>query len=149
VFIDQHGQLGVRPSSARFKRDIHDMGNASDGLMKLRPVSFRYKQDADGTLQYGLIAEDVARVYPDLVTYGNDGKLEGVRYDLLPAMLLNEVQKLARENRRKDAQIAAQQRQLDTLEAREARIDALVVRINALERRVRLSRPEHLASAMR
>jgi hypothetical protein len=67
VTVDGNRQLGVLPSSARYKRDIHDMGGASAGLMKLRPVSFRYKDDPSGTLQYGLVAEEVARVYPELV----------------------------------------------------------------------------------
>ena len=70
VTVDGNGQLGVLPSSARYKRDIRDMGGASAGLMKLRPVSFRYKNDPSDTLQYRLVAEEVARVYPELVTRG-------------------------------------------------------------------------------
>lgn len=148
VLVNVHGRLGIQASSVRYKRDIRNMGSASDSLLKLRPVIFRYKQDPKRTLQYGLIAEEVEQVYPELVTHDDGGSVMGVRYDMLPALLLNEMQKLVRESRRKDAKIAAQQRQLDTLEAREARIDALVGRINAPERRVRLSRSEHLASAM-
>jgi Chaperone of endosialidase len=129
VLIDGNGQLGVQVSSARYKRDIRDMGSSSAKLMRLRPVSFRYKQDPDGSVQYGLIAEEVAPVYPELVTRGADGKVQGVRYDLLPAMLLNEVQKQARDNRRKDAQI-----------------EALTERLNALEHEVRASRPERVAA---
>ena len=92
-------------------------------------------------------------MYPELVTHGDDGKVEGVRYELLPAMLLNEVQKQARE---KDAQIAAlrrqvasQEKQIDALKKKDAQIDALAERMNALERQARLERPEHLVSAMR
>ncbi|HVA67904.1 MAG TPA: tail fiber domain-containing protein, partial [Candidatus Binataceae bacterium] len=85
-------------SSARYKRDIHDMGQSSDNLMKLRPVTFRYKADPAGTLQYGLVAEEVAKLYPELVTRGIDGRVQSVRYTVLTAMLLNELQKQAREN---------------------------------------------------
>jgi hypothetical protein len=174
VMIDSGGHLGTKGkgkvSSARYKRDIRDMGDASDGLLKLRPVSFRYKQDPTGALEYGLIAEEVERVYPELVTYGDDGKIEGVLYESLPALLLNEVQKVARENKRqadqtrtitaqverKDAriasmqnQIASQQGQIEALKKKDTQIDALAERMNALERQARLARPEHLASAMR
>jgi hypothetical protein len=97
VAVSSSGQLGVASSSARFKRDIHDMGKASSGLMKLRPVTFRYKSDPQGVIQYGLVAEEVERVYPELVAYGADGKVETVRYSVLTSRLLNELQKQARE----------------------------------------------------
>jgi len=98
VMVSNTGQLGVVLSSARYKRDIHDMGQSSDNLMKLRPVTFRYKADPAGTLQYGLVAEEVAKLYPELVTRGIDGRVQSVRYTVLTAMLLNELQKQAREN---------------------------------------------------
>jgi Chaperone of endosialidase len=122
VLVNANGRLGIEVSSARFKRDIRDMGAKSDRLMKLRPVTFRYKDDSAGTLQYGLIAEEVARVYPELVIYGADGKAQSVAYHLLPAMLLNEMQKQIRENQRKLAQIAALQQRLV---AQEKQISAL------------------------
>jgi hypothetical protein len=85
--------------------------------MKLRPVSFRYKNDPSGTLQYGLVAEEVARVYPELVVYGTDGKVMSVRYLELTALLVSELQKQAKETRQqletKDRQLAAQQREID------------------------------------
>jgi hypothetical protein len=89
------GRLGVATSSARFKDAIQDMGAASHGLMRLRPVTFRYKPELDptGLEQYGLVAEEVAEVYPNLVTCDKDGRPETVRYQLLAPMLLNEVQK--------------------------------------------------------
>jgi hypothetical protein len=86
VVVNGNGRLGIQASSARFKRDIHDMGEASERLMKLRPVTFRYKEDPAGTVQYGLVAEEVAQVYPELVSYGEDGKPLSVSYHLLPAM---------------------------------------------------------------
>ena len=101
-------QLGILPSSARYKRDIREMGNASDKLMKLRPVTFRYKADATGTEQYGLIAEEVEKVYPELVVHGAGGKAQTVAYHVLPAMLLNELQKQAAAARTQ-AQIVKQQ----------------------------------------
>ncbi len=89
------GQLGVLLSSERFKQDIHDMDSASDALMQLRPVTFRYKpgQGQNDALQYGLIAEEVAKVFPGLVVYDQNGQVETVQYHQLPALLLNEVQK--------------------------------------------------------
>jgi hypothetical protein len=154
VVVNIYGRLGIQASSARFKRDIRDMGDASGRLMKLRPVTFRYKEDPAGTPQYGLIAEEVARVYPELVSYGADGKVETVAYHLLPAMLLNEMQKQIRENQRKDARIAAlqqqlvaQQRQIGALQKETARIDTLTARLGALEQQARTARPERLAAA--
>ena len=95
VMIDSAGQLGTVSSSRRFKRDIEDMGDASRALTKLRPVTFRYRASHDPTdsPQYGLIAEEVAEVFPDLVVYDKDGQPETVRYHVLVPMLLNEVQK--------------------------------------------------------
>jgi hypothetical protein len=91
VVINSDGQLGTLPSSARYKHDIEDMRESSQGLYQLRPVTFRYKQDTPGQRQYGLIAEEVVKVYPELVTKGADGKVESVQYHELIPMLLNEV----------------------------------------------------------
>jgi hypothetical protein len=99
VFVTATGKLGTVTSSRRVKEDIREIGEESDRLMKLRPVAFRYKPEIDptGLTQYGLIAEDVAEVYPDLVVYDSDGKPETVLYHLVNALLLNEVQKQHRE----------------------------------------------------
>ena len=99
VYIDSTGKLGTLSSSLRFKDDVRDMADTSRGLLQLRPVTFRYKQPtAEGNkpLEYGLIAEEVAKVYPDLVLYGANGKIETVQYHKLTPMLLNEVQRLTR-----------------------------------------------------
>ena len=96
VVIDATGQLGTIKSSIRYKEDVHPMGDASSPLLKLRPVTFRYKQaDADGTkpIQFGLIAEEVAQAMPELVVPNEDGSPETVAYHLLPSLLLNEYQK--------------------------------------------------------
>jgi hypothetical protein len=113
VLIDGNGQLGTVNSSRRYKEDIKDMGDASSGLMRLRPVTFRYQKPfADGSkpVQYGLIAEEVAEVYPDLVAHSVDGQIETVKYQVLDSMLLNEVQRLNKENQ-------ALQERLSRLEA--------------------------------
>jgi hypothetical protein len=117
VLIDSNGQLGTVSSSRRFKEDIRDMGDASRGLLRLRPVTFRYRQAfADGSkpIQYGLIAEEVAEIYPDLVAHSADGQIETVKYQLLDVMLLNEVQ-------RQQAEIRALEDRLAKLEASQAR----------------------------
>jgi trimeric autotransporter adhesin len=105
VVVSSAGQLGIAPSSARYKRDIHDMGTASAGLLKLRPVTFRYRQDPKGERQYGLIAEEVEHLYPELVSYDTDGKAQTVRYLELIPLLVNELQKQVEQNRRQSEQI--------------------------------------------
>ena len=100
VLIDSQGQLETASSSRRFKDDIADMGGLAEGLQRLRPVQFRYRQPfADGStpVQYGLIAEEVAEVYPELVARSADGSIETVKYHVLPTLLLAEVQRLERE----------------------------------------------------
>lgn len=119
VVIDSNGQLGTVSSSRRFKEDIEDMGAASVDLMRLRPVTYRYKQPfADGSkpLQYGLIAEEVADVYPDLVAHSANGQIETVKYQVLDSMLLNELQKQAEKNRQHAEKIKSLEGRLAELE---------------------------------
>jgi hypothetical protein len=98
VMIDTTtGQLGLVTSSARYKRDIETMANRSDGLLKLRPVTFSYKDDTSTAPHYGLIAEEVATVYPELVTRTASGEVQTVKYHELIPMLLNELQRQQRE----------------------------------------------------
>ena len=120
VEVNSLGQLGTTISSRRVKDDIRDMEGASAGLGKLRPVTFRYKAEpATGPrpIEYGLIAEEVAEIYPELVVRDKDGQPAGVRYHVLPAMLLNELQRQQRV-------IEAQTRLLDELTARLSRLEA-------------------------
>jgi hypothetical protein len=90
VAVDASGKLGITVSSRRFKHDIKPMDNASEAILALKPVTFRYKSDAKGTPQFGLIAEEVAQVNPDLVVHDKDGEILSVHYDQINAMLLNE-----------------------------------------------------------
>lgn len=95
VYIDSNGQLGTLTSSVRYKEDVADMAGASSLLMKLRPVTFHYKapyDDGSHLLQYGLIAEEVAKVDPELVQFDGKGQAQTVRYHVVSMMLLNEVQ---------------------------------------------------------
>ena len=127
VYIQPGGRLGTNPSSRRYKKGIANMDAASNALMKLRPVTFHYKSDpnpSDSTLQYGLIAEEVAEVYPGLVVHSADGQIETVAYQHLPPMLLNEFQKQQRtiaaqaaELRSQAAELAQQREKMTTLES--------------------------------
>jgi HJR/Mrr/RecB family endonuclease len=103
VVVSDGGQLGTVASSKRFKKDIATMDKASEAIMSLRPVTFHYKTDAKDTPQFGLIAEEVAKVNPALVLPDKEGKPYTVRYDAVNAMLLNEFLK---EHRKVEAQEA-------------------------------------------
>ena len=120
--VDANGMLGTTgcsstPSSRRFKKQINDMGDSSSKLFQLRPVTFLYKPEYDDgshTLQYGLIAEEVAKLYPEMVGYDKDGQPSSVKYQTLAPMLLNEaqkqnarVEKLEEENRKLEDRLAA------------------------------------------
>jgi uncharacterized coiled-coil protein SlyX len=104
VVVSDTGQLGTIASSERFKKDITTMEKASEAILSLRPVTFHYKTDTKGTPQFGLIAEEVAKVTPALVLPDNEGKPYTVRYDAVNAMLLNEFlkehTKVEEQNRR-------------------------------------------------
>ena len=104
-------------SSARFKDDIKPMDNASETILALKPVSFRYKKelDPDKIPQFGLIAEEVERVNPDLVVRDEDGKVNTVRYEAVNAMLLNEFLKEHRKVEEQGATIAQLKEQIEML----------------------------------
>jgi hypothetical protein len=119
VLIDSNGQLGTTSSSRRFKEDIGPMGEVSQALLDLRPVTFRFKEPyADGgkPLQFGLIAEEVAEVFPELVVYDEEGRPETVKYHLLSTLLLNELQKLSHQAQKQHRTIAVLSRRLEQLE---------------------------------
>jgi hypothetical protein len=121
VIVSADGQLGTVASSERFKKDIATMENASEAILSLRPVTFHYKTDTTGTPQFGLIAEEVAKVNPALVLSDKEGKPYTVRYDAVNAMLLNEFLKEHSkiENLKNDFQatVAQQQKEIEALTA--------------------------------
>ena len=119
VFINQNNKLGTATSSARFKRDIHGMGKASEALFALKPVAFRYKKEIDpaGTPQLGLVAEDVEKVNPDLVVRDKEGKPYTVRYEQINAMLLNEFLKEHMTVQEQGATITELKKQIEALTA--------------------------------
>ncbi len=117
VEVSNTGKLGMVLSSARYKRDIHNMDEASNNLMKLRPVTFRYKDDAQGIKQYGLVAEEVEKLYPELVIRDTSGKVQSIRYLMLTSMLLNELQKQARQNHHQAEQVRKLNARIDEVEA--------------------------------
>ena len=100
VVVNAGGQLGVAPSSARFKDEIRPMDKESEAILALKPVTFRYKRgiDPQAIPQFGLVAEEVAKVNPDLVVREKNGEIYTVRYDAVNAMLLNEFLKEHRKN---------------------------------------------------
>ena len=108
VFINSNGKLGTVQSSRRFKEEIEPMDEASEAIFALKPVRFRYKKEIDpqGIPQFGLVAEDVEHVDPDLVVRDNEGKTYSVRYDQINAMLLNEFLKEHRKVQEQETTIA-------------------------------------------
>ena len=128
VLIDSNGELGTIDSSRRYKEDIEDMAGTSSSLLSLRPVTFRYKKaftDGSKPIQYGLIAEEVAEVFPDLVVYNEDGEPETVKYHVLATMLVNELQKLQRVTADQAAQLVSLERQNRTHERERERLAAV------------------------
>jgi hypothetical protein len=119
VEVDASGQLGTRGSSRRFKDEIKPMDKASEAILALKPVTFRYKKeiDPDGTPQFGLVAEQVEKVSPDLIVRDHDGKPYSVRYEAVNAMLLNEFLKEHKTVQKQGAIIARQQKQIEALTA--------------------------------
>jgi hypothetical protein len=125
VCVDANGTLGTTgcsstPSSRRFKDQISDMGDSSSKLFQLRPVTFLYKPQYDAgshELQYGLIAEEVAKLYPEMVGYDKEGQPSSIKYQLLTPMLLNEVQKQAARDRQQTEEIRSLEDRLAAVEA--------------------------------
>ena len=121
VFINSNGRLGTMTSSRRFKEDIKPLDKTSEAVLLLKPVSFRYKKEIDpeatNAVQFGLVAEDVEKVNPDLIVRDKEGKPYSVRYDQVNAMLLNEFLKAHRKQEEQGAMIAQQQKQIEALTA--------------------------------
>jgi Chaperone of endosialidase len=129
VLVNANGQLGTPMSASGFKEGIEDLGEGSRSVLRLRPVRFRYKpqhDDPSRPVQYGLVAEEVAQVFPELVYPGPDGAPSSVRYHLLSVLLLNELQRQEREWRAEKVETAAR------FEAQQAQLDELRAQVRAL-----------------
>ncbi|MFN0206369.1 MAG: tail fiber domain-containing protein [Planctomycetota bacterium] len=138
VLVDSAGQLGTVSSSRRFKEDIRDMGTSTDRLLDLRPVLFKYKQDQtlpEGSSvppEYGLIAEEVAQIFPDLVVYDEKGAPFTVKYHILSSMLLNEAKKMKAEHKQLKEEHKELRDRVTRLESVEAELASLRAQVSAL-----------------
>ena len=141
VFINSNGQLGTLTSSRRFKEEIKPMEEASEALFSLKPVSFRYKKAIDpaGISQFGLVAEQVEKVNPELVVRDKEGKAYSVRYDQVNAMLLNEFLKEHKKVEQLQATVAQQDKRFDQQEERIATLAAGLQKVSAQLRVSRLA----------
>jgi hypothetical protein len=145
VLIDSAGQLGTMSSSRRFKKEIKPMDKVSEAILALKPVTFHYKSDTKDTPQFGLIAEDVAAVNPDLVVRDKNHEIYTVRYDAVNAMLLNEFLKQHRkveqqsgllknqaaQIRKEETMIAELKKEMQTVVARIKEQDSKIERVDA------------------
>ena len=132
VFINSNGQLGTVQSSARYKQDIKPMDKASEAILALKPVTFCYKKEIDpeATPQFGLVAEDVEKVNPDLVVRDDQGKPFTMRYEAVNAMLLNEFLKEHRKVQELEATVAEQKKGMQVLTRRLEEQVAEIQKIN-------------------
>jgi hypothetical protein len=128
VIIDSSGHLGTVVSSKRFKDEVKPMDKASEAILALKPVTFRYKHELDPERipQFGLVAEEVEKINPDLVARDKEGKPYTVRYEAVNAMLLNEFLKEHRKVQQLEANAARQQKQIETLTAGLQKVSALL-----------------------
>ena len=141
VVIDGSGQLGTVASSERFKKDIAIMGQASEGILSLRPVTFHYKADTTDTPQFGLIAEEVAKVNPALVLSDKEGKPYTVRCDAVNAMLLNEFLKEHRKVEEQEATITQLKKDFQaTVADQQKQIEALTEGLQKVSAQLELSK---------
>ena len=147
VYINSNRQLGTQapPSARRFKKEIKPMDKASEAVLGLKPVTFHYKSDTTDTPQFGLIAEEVAEVNPDLVVREKNGEIYTVRYDAVNAMLLNEflkehlkVEAQSREILKQRATITELKNEMETVVAQ---LKEQAVQIQKVTAQVELNRP--------
>jgi uncharacterized coiled-coil protein SlyX len=145
VAVDAAGKLGTSTSSRRFKHDIKPMDKSSEAILALKPVTFHYTSDTRGTPQFGLIAEEVAEINPDLVVRDKNGDIYTVRYDAVNAMLLNEFLKEHRKNEEQKATIAQLKSTVEKQEATNAQqqkqIEALTAGLQKVSAQVEMGRP--------
>ena len=144
VVVSANGKVGVAASSARFKKAIKPMDHASQAIHRLEPVTFRYNEELDpnGIPQFGLVAEEVEKVNPDLVVRDEEGKAMTVRYDAVNAMLLNEFLKEHRKVQEQQATIACLKNEFESKFAQQQKqIAALTNTVRKVSERVELSAP--------
>jgi hypothetical protein len=149
VYVESNGHLGTLTSSARFKDEVKPMGNASEALLALKPVTFRYKSEIDpaGTPQFGLVSEEVDKLNPNLVVRDKEGKPYSVRYEQINAMLLNEflkehktVQELKSTVQKQEAIMAREQRSFQSkLAEQEKQIEALTLGLEKVSAKLEVS----------
>jgi uncharacterized coiled-coil protein SlyX len=145
VVIDSAGQLGTVSSSRRFKKEIKPMDTASEAILALQPVTFHYKSDKTNRSEFGLIAEEVAEINPDLVVRDENGEIYTVRYEAVNAMLLNEFLKEHRKNGEQQATIArlksTDAKQEATIANQQKQIAALTAGLQKVSTQLELNRP--------
>ena len=142
VYINSDGQLGTLTSSRRFKKDIQSMDTASEAILALKPVTFHYRSDKTNTPQFGLIAEEVAAVDPDLLVRDKEGKPYTVRYDAVNAMLLNEFLKEHRIGQEQEATITQLKKDFGaTIAQLTARLDEQATQIQKVSAQLASSKP--------
>ena len=149
VVIDSAGQLGTMSSSKRFKKEIKPMDQTSEAILGLKPVTFHYKSDSTGTAQFGLIAEEVAKVNPDLVVRDENGEIYSVRYEAVNAMLLNEFLKEHRAFLKEQRKVEAQEATITQLKQdfqsrlaeQEKQIKALTAGLQKVSAQLEVSKP--------
>jgi len=140
VYINSNGRLGTQPpaSARKFKEEIKAMEKSSEGILKLKPVTFRYKNDAERTPQFGLSAEEVANVNPDLVVRDEHGEVYTVRYEAVNAMLLNEFLKEHRKGQEQERKVAGLEA---TVAQQQKQIEALTDGLQKVSAQLELSKP--------
>jgi len=144
VVVNRAGQLGVAVSSRQFKDDIKPMEKTSEAILALRPVTFQYKRniDPDCAAQFGLVAEDVEKVNPDLVVRDKEGKPYSVRYEAVNAMLLNEFLKEHKKVMALQKQLDQQQRKFESKSSdQEKQIESLAASLQKISAEIETSRP--------
>jgi septal ring factor EnvC (AmiA/AmiB activator) len=147
--IDGFDRLGTEGSSRRLKKEIKPVEHASEAILGLKPVTFHYKSDNTNTPRFGLIAEEVAEVNPDLVVCDKNGEIYAVRYDAVNAMLLNEFlkehRKVEQQDRRlqeQEATIAQLKKELQTTGAQQQKqIEALTAGLQRVSAQLELNKP--------
>jgi hypothetical protein len=139
--IDRNGQLGSASSSRRFKHDIKPIDRANEAILALKPVTFHYNSDNTNRPEFGLIADDVAEVNPDLVVRDDKGEIYTVRYDVVNAMLLNEFLKEHRKVQQLQATVAEQRKSFESnLADEQKQIEALAAELQKVTAQLEVSK---------